>query len=1276
LKPAAFWRSTVFSYVFAVVVSGLTLAARLNLVAWLGDRPVLVLFVLPIILSAYAGGLGPGLVATAVSTAGIYWFLLPPEHLLWFEGSVDLWQWIILMVVGILVSLLINALHRARNQAETMGQMHAVTLASIGDAVITTDARGRVTFLNGEAEQLTGWPHAEALGQPLPTVFRIINEATRATAENPVEKVFRTGAVADLANHTVLIARNGREYIIDDSGAPIRQADGRIIGVVLVFRDNTQKKRAEDALRQSQALYHSLVDQMPAGVFRKDASGRYVFVNSFFCRLRHATPEMFLGKLPVELPATEDPFKVQAANHHAQIMATGQPLEVLDEYHRTDGETLYFHVVKSPVFDAEGKVVGSQGVLLDVTAGKRIEASLRKSEEILAEVIRRTRCIVNFGEVEAPEGWREHALDAHAPFHWNFNVLNLDTAQEIMPLELQPGESTYQQAWVRSRHPDDHAQMNRNSGQALLDGAPFYRNEFRCTDRHGSEHWMQQQVSVRQISEGRWQIFGIATDVTELKTTQERFRQEHALLRTMIDLLPDSIYVKDTESRFLVVNEALAKNFGRPIRKMLGRSDADFYPAEMAAQWRAIELKVLAGTPLLDYEADILLPDGRTRTMLHTKLALHDDQNGVRGLVGIARDITEAKTAAQALRESESRLSTIFHSSPIGIVITRIADGLILDANEAFASVHGYTLDEAIGQTSLELGIWGQPEQREQMIATLRQEGRCRNQEIKFRKKDGAVGDLLISVEVVQFAGEECALGLELDITERKQSREVQMQLATIVQSSEDAIISKTMAGIITTWNRGAELIFGYPADEAIGQPMLMLFPPDRRHEEPDIMARIARGESVEHFVTERVRKNGSRLRISATISPLKDSLGKIVGASTIARDITHQQILEEQLRQSQKMEAIGLLAGGVAHDFNNILAVIEMQAELLKIQGNFSPEQLGCIDEIQTAASRAANLTRQLLLFSRRQRLQPRELDLSDSITAMTKMLRRILGEDIQMQFKYAPQPLFILADAGMMDQVLMNLTVNSRDAMPDGGLLIIETAAVEFDKLAAAQSSQARPGAFVRLSVSDTGCGIPPEILPRIFEPFFTTKDVGKGTGLGLATVFSIVQQHQGWINVYSEPGQGTAFHIYLPRLAKKTAVPAAGQSTLAAAAGGNETILLVEDDDALRAAVQQALSQLGYRLLEAAHGSEALAVWENHRAEIHLLLTDLVMPGGMSGKELSERLRQENPKLKVIYTSGYSAEVVGKDFPLEEGVNFLAKPFPAQALAQTVRNCLNKA
>ena len=287
--------------------------------------------------------------------------------------------------------------------------------------------------------------------------------------------------------------------------------------------------------------------------------------------------------------------------------------------------------------------------------------------------------------------------------------------------------------------------------------------------------------------------------------------------------------------------------------------------------------------------------------------------------------------------------------------------------------------------------------------------------------------------------------------------------------------------------------------------------------------------------------------------------------------------------------------------------------------------------------------------------------------------MLRRILGENIHIQFKYATQPPFILADAGMMDQVLMNLTLNSRDAMPDGGKLTIETAAVEIDELAALQSAQARPGAFARLSVTDTGCGIPAEILPRIFEPFFTTKDVGKGTGLGLATVFGIVQQHQGWINVASEPGRGTTFDIYLPRLAQSSGPQTEPVITSANAPGGNETILLVEDDDALRASVRKCLSQLGYHLLEAASGAAALKVWEQHRDQVHLLLTDLVMPDGVTGRQLGEQLQGEKPALKVIYVSGYSTEVFARDFPSD--AIFLAKPFPAQVLAQTVRDCLDK-
>jgi signal transduction histidine kinase/CheY-like chemotaxis protein len=425
------------------------------------------------------------------------------------------------------------------------------------------------------------------------------------------------------------------------------------------------------------------------------------------------------------------------------------------------------------------------------------------------------------------------------------------------------------------------------------------------------------------------------------------------------------------------------------------------------------------------------------------------------------------------------------------------------------------------------------------------------------------------------------------------------------------------------------------------------------------------------HFINR--RKDGTLYEEDATISPVRDAGGKVVNYVAVKRDVTHEIQIESQLRQSQKMEAIGTLAGGVAHDFNNILAIISMDAGLLKLRGGLSPELAKIADEIGITVDRAAALTRQLLLFSRKEILQPHDLDLNVSIADMAKMLRRILGETIGVQLKLAAQPLFVHADAGMMNQVLMNLAVNARDAMFNGGQLVIETSGVEFDEFAAAQSAQARAGSFVCLSVSDSGHGIPPEILPRIFEPFFTTKAVGKGTGLGLATSYGIVEQHKGWINVYSEVGHGTTFRIYLPRLTGMTDVKIA-QKMLATVPIGNETILLVEDEPALRISVRMALSGLGYHILEAHTGVKALEVWQEHRDEIQLLLTDMVMPDGMTGIDLAQRLLQEQPKLKVVYMSGYSAELVGKDFPLKEGVNFIPKPFQVEKLARVVRDSLD--
>jgi len=357
-------------------------------------------------------------------------------------------------------------------------------------------------------------------------------------------------------------------------------------------------------------------------------------------------------------------------------------------------------------------------------------------------------------------------------------------------------------------------------------------------------------------------------------------------------------------------------------------------------------------------------------------------------------------------------------------------------------------------------------------------------------------------------------------------------------------------------------------------------------------------------------------------------------------------------------MEAIGQLAGGVAHDFNNILTVIQGHASLLIAGGSLAGTSARSAQQIGQAAERAAGLPR---------------LDMNEVVSNMTKMLGRLLGEDIALQLNYFPRPALVRADAGMMEQVLLNLAVNSRDAMPKGGLLAIKISTVELVSGHGISHSEGHPGRFVCLSVIDTGCGIAPENLRRIFEPFFTTKEIGKGTGLGLATVYGIVKQHQGWIEVASELGKGAAFTVFLP-LSGDPADVSAEPAPENAVRGGKETILVVEDEAPVRELVCNLLAKYGYQILQADSGPKALEIWQDSRDRIDLLLTDLVMPDRINGRELAEKLLAERPNLKVIFTSGYSADVVGKDFALRDGLHYLQKPYHPQKLALTVRDCLD--
>ena len=406
--------------------------------------------------------------------------------------------------------------------------------------------------------------------------------------------------------------------------------------------------------------------------------------------------------------------------------------------------------------------------------------------------------------------------------------------------------------------------------------------------------------------------------------------------------------------------------------------------------------------------------------------------------------------------------------------------------------------------------------------------------------------------------------------------------------------------------------------------------------------------------------------------APSRAEMRLVHGTTHLAGIAIERAQLEDRLRQAQKMEAFGQLAGGIAHDFNNILTAIMGNVSLLQSGELSESERNSATTEISTAADRAASLTRRLLTFSRRRPMQPEELDLNETVATVTNMLKRLIGEHISFETHYARGGVPVYVDSSMMEQVLINLAINARDAMPKGGRLVIETAKETIGHAEEHFPHHIRPGQYARLTVIDTGSGIAAEHLPHIFEPFFTTKEFGKGTGLGLSTVFSIVEQHRGWIEVESQVGVGATFRIYLPRSARRKTVEArpAEHSSMQ---GGNETVLVVEDEEAVRRSTGSMLKHHGYRVHTAVSGVAALKIWEEHRGAIDLIVTDVVMPGGVGGRALVDRMRSERPELKAIFCSGYTDEFLGKDAQLRKGPNFIEKPFQPDEFLRKIRACL---
>ncbi len=624
--------------------------------------------------------------------------------------------------------------------------------------------------------------------------------------------------------------------------------------------------------------------------------------------------------------------------------------------------------------------------------------------------------------------------------------------------------------------------------------------------------------------------------------------------------------------------------------------------------------------------------------------------------------------------QAPAHLAAIVESSEDAI-ISKTLDGIILTWNVGAERVYGYSAAEAIGRPMTILLPPDRPDEEAEILQRIRQGERVEHFEA-IRKTKG--GDLIeVSLTISPIRDEQGrimgASHIARNITERKRLDAQLRHLAAIVEFSEDAIISKTLEGVILSWNSGAEHVYGYSAQEAIGRPMTLLLPEDRPHEESEILERIARGEAVEHFETVRRTKTGDLIDVSLTISPLRDKTGRVIGASHVARNVSERKRLEAQLRHTQKLESLGVLAGGVAHDFNNLLTGILGNTSLaLETLSTNNPAR-NLLRDVLNASERASHLTRQLLAYAGKGRFVIEPVNLSGLVREISTLIQTSISKNVQLRLELRDDIPLVQADSSQLQQVVMNLVINGAEAIGrnENGTVLVTTGVQNVDEyylLNTLGESAALPaGTYVTLEVHDTGCGMDESTIGRIFDPFFTTKFTGRG--LGLAAVQGIVQGHKGALRVYSRPGEGTTFKVLFPAT-KEPAVPKATAAPRFAAK--DELILVVDDEMIIRRTAKSMLERYGYTVVLAENGHEGLELFKVLADKISAVLLDMTMPV-MNGEEAFARMKAIKPDVKVVLSSGYNEVEAVRHFTGKGLAGFIQKPYSTQTLIERIRSVL---
>ncbi|MCA9085070.1 MAG: PAS domain S-box protein [Planctomycetaceae bacterium] len=1216
-------------------------------------------------LTGTAFGSVPVRIAVLYTLFGLTWIWLSDSALIWLGLGAD--QVFLTgalkgtVFVALTAALLYWLVRREIAVAERSEGLLRAVVSETTDAVFVKSIDGRYLLANEAASRVIGRPVADVIGRRDLELLEA-PDADRVIAH---DREIIAGGTAVTFEETLTLSGLERTFL--STKAPFRNADGTVGGLIGVCRDISDRKatedalrvgiddltQAENALRQTEARLREAQRIARLGSWNWEPSTDRVWWSDaeyelFGLDRRSVQPsfESFLAVLHPDDRAT--------AVERVDTMLQGAD-EIANDLRviRPNGDVIWIHSRARATRDAAGKLILVEGTDQDITetmtSGLQLSAERDRFEKLMEAV---------------PLAICSFQLSSDGTIRMPYASPHIESIYGIPPADLAQDASGV----FAMIHPDD-VDRTRACVEESAQTLTLWRDEFRVLNPSVGEIWVEGCSAPLRLPDGSILWHGYVNDVTNRKMMEHALRDSERRLRLALEAAGAIAFTWDIREdrvvRYFSTETALPVTEEQPGK--LNGVRSQIHPDDLPGFDDRLSACLQAGTEYRN-EYRVIRPDG-TLTALEEYGYLDRDADGSPlFLTGIAVDVTARVAATEALRTSEARYRQLVDLLPTAIFV--YADDAILYGNPAFLRMIGTNgPEDLIGRSPFE---FAHPSAHDAIIRChelcTRTGDVAPGFEMRLVRKDGRSVLVHTVAAPISGFGQPTILMAVTDLTERERATQL---LRSVLSSVDDAILTIDRQGVISSANPSTLSKFGYAEDELIGKNIGMLMPePHCREYGTYLNSYIKTGTSKVIGIGREVeccRRDGTRFPAELTVTEF--SLEGERRFTGVLRDTTERQKLQAQFIQAQKMDAVGRLAGGVAHDFNNLLTVIAGHCDLLMMSDLPADDyRRDSIAMILDAGERAARLTRQLLAFSRKAVSEPRLISLNDLVSNSLRLLQRLIGEDIILISNADPRSIYVTADPGQLEQVVMNLVVNARDAMPTGGKLTIETSVVEETN---AENTNSVPSRFACLSVSDTGHGIPDDIKNKIFEPFFTTRSVGKGTGLGLSVVHGVVNQHNGQIRVESFAGSGTTFRILLPLVtdASQEISPESANP----AAPGTETILLVEDEEAVRQIAGISLKSQGYTVLEADGATTAMQYAETYDGEIHLLVSDVVMPE-MGGWKLFEAIRQHRPGLRVLFMSGYTDDAVLRHGVVDASNAFIQKPFTPLSLARKVRETID--